>query len=212
MEKPSLYIGTKTEFEKGVEYIPFIKVVPKPFDSFSIKHQFADIKEYTHIIFTSKNAVTIFFQALDYFKLSQTVLEDKVVICIGEATRKALESFGVKNTIVSKEATQEGVIETLAFLDLKNAYVFYPRSSRARQTLRNALLLWEVRVQVCDLYDTVCDLPKELPDLNVYKEVIFSSPSTIDAFKSAFSSVPEGVKLKSIGPVTESYLKEKLPF
>lgn len=210
MEKPSLYIGTKTDLEEGIDWIPFIKTVPKSFELFSIRHQFADLKEYTHIIFTSKNTVQYFFQALKYFQYHQDVLKDKIFICIGEASKKVLMNYGSFHVILAKKPTQEGIVDTLSCLSIKTGYLFYPRSSRARPFLTNTLKAWGVRVQICDLYDTVAELPSSLPDLTKYKEVIFSSPSTIEAFSLAFSSVPKSLKLKAIGPITEYCLKDFL--
>lgn len=209
MKKPSLYIGTTAEKKEGVEFVPMIKTVAKDFDSFSIRHQFSDMKDYTHMIFTSKNAVKIFFEALKYFRIDKSFLRDKIFFCIGGITLKTLLDQVQVQTVLADLPTQEGLIETLDFYDLKQAYIFYPRSSRARPSLCQRLMLRQVRVQVCDLYDTHTTVPKNLPDLYSFDEIIFSSPSTVDAFMEIYPNIPKHLKMSAIGPITRQYLKQQ---
>lgn len=55
-----LYLGTDPNDERFVHY-PVIKIVPRSFDSPHVRAAFEDLKEFTHIVFTSKNAVEVFF-------------------------------------------------------------------------------------------------------------------------------------------------------
>lgn len=208
MNRTSLYIGTATEKKEGVEYISFIETKPRSFDSFQIKHQFFDMAEYTHIIFTSKNTVQFFLQAFEYFGFDKSFLKDKIFFCIGDRTAKPLMNFCDVEVVLPEESTQEGLVDVISLYDLNNAYIFFPRSSRARAYLSNVLRRWGIRVQLCDLYDTKTKIPEKLPDLNNFQEIIFSSPSTVDAFFAIFPDKPKHLKLTPIGPITTRYLQK----
>ncbi len=211
MNKPSLFVGLDgSESNTQADVIPFIETKPLELDSFHIKHQFEDLDEYTHILFTSKNGVKYFFEALDHFQIDPSILHGKISICIGQSTKKALESFGIKKILTPRESTQEGLIEMLAMMDVKHSYFLLPRSNLSRKTLVNALKRWRIRMQVCDLYTTVSKIPSPLPDLSKYNEIIFSSPSSVDSFKKIFPRIPRDLKYTAIGPVTKKYLFENL--
>ena len=209
-QKPALlYLGTdpsKYLSDAKVTHCKMIEILPRAFDSFEIKHQMADMVEYTHIIFTSKNAVTIFMDALRFYGYSKECLHGKECLVIGDSTAAALQKAGADSMRLAKKETQEGVMDLLDILDLEKAYIFYPRSSRARPTLSYYLRVRQLRHQICDLYDTQAIFLEELPTLSEFDEVVFTSPSTVEAFFEYFPVIPTSLKLTAIGPITEESL------
>lgn len=181
-----LYLGTHPP-SKDVIHYPIIKIVPK-----AIPQHLLDEK-YTHVIFTSKNAVD----------LCNIDLAGKTVIAIGRATAERLKGCV---PLVPEEETQEGIVELLRPLDLDDAYFFLPRSSLARKTLDNFFRKREIRYQTCDLYDTVTQKLEPLPNLDEIDEIVFTSPSTVRAFVEIFSEIPKNKKLTCQGPITEEAL------
>lgn len=201
--KKVLYLGTDPENYQhidGLVHYPIIKTASLEIPS----HLLDDFPDYTHILFTSKNAVTIFFQTF------QGSLEKKQIVAIGKGTAAKLEKEGHPPHFVATQESQEGVIELLRSQDLNDAYIFYPRSSLARKNLENFMIQRGIRHQICDLYTTVFQKPEPLPDLAQYDEIIFTSPSTVKAFLTAFGSIPQDKKLICIGPITEKELKKAL--
>lgn len=207
----ALYLGLNPQYYgKEIVHLPLIEVIPRPFDTPEIKNAFADIADYTHFIFTSKTTVEIFFAHLKSKGLSSDDLRGKEVISVGKVTAKYLRKKGVKACRVPECETQEGITHLLALEDLDQAYVFLPQSSKARCALSETLVVREVRHQRCTLYDTK---PKNLhfkPNLASFDEIIFTSPSTVEAFKKNFGKVPAQKKITAIGPVTRSKLKINL--
>ncbi len=211
--KTTLYLGTDpTEFEaKGraaghLIHYPVIKIVPRPIDHLEIRQVFDDIEEYTHLIFTSKNAVRVFFSHLEALKIPVENVRKKTVIAIGQVTAGYLSANGLDSHYVSKEETQEGVVHLLNGLNLDDAYIFMPRSSLSRPVLANFFNEREIRYQACDLYDTVSQAIEPKPDLDLVDEVVFTSPSTVKAFLEIFGELPRGKKCLAIGPVTQQAL------
>lgn len=208
--KTTLYLGTDpTEFESQgriaghLIHYPVIKVVPRSLDEPELKQAFDDIDEYTHLIFTSKNAVKIFFGHIAALKKS---VSPKRVIAIGAVTAAYLSAYGLPASDISSEETQEGVVKLLCAMDLDDAYLFMPRSSLSRPILANFFKQQQLRYQACDLYDTVSQALSPRPDLDQVDEIIFTSPSTVKAFMEIFGKLPEGKKCLAIGPVTEQAL------
>lgn len=203
-----LYTGLNPKhFEKEVTHVPLIEIVPRSFDRFDITCAFDDIPEYTHIIFTSKSGVEVFFSCLKEKGYSEKDLEGKEIVAVGKVTAKYIEDHGVRVTKVADVETQEGVIHLLALEDLGRSYVLLPQSSRARCALVQSLVHRGVRHQRCDLYDTKVKVPTVKPTLESFDEIIFTSPSTVDAFQKVFGKAPKGKRLTAIGPVTCSKLK-----
>lgn len=199
--KTILYLGTDpTSFEAQghtdghLIHYPVIKIVPRSID--------LELEHFTHIIFTSKNAVKVFF--------SQFKVENKTIIAIGKVTAAHLNMRGVKPHHVAENETQEGVVELLKTLPLQGAYFFLPRSSLSRPVIVQFFEEKQIRFHACDLYDTVAQCLEPKPDLETVDEIVFTSPSTVDAFMSIFGVLPTGKKLIAIGPVTEESLRRKL--
>lgn len=208
-----LYLGISPKYVKEeVVHCPLIHVVARDFSRFDIQNAFADIPEYTHLIFTSKNGVEIFFRCLEHHGYGPLDLGGKQIFAVGKVTAHGLEKRGVKVSQIAPQETQEGVIHLLAMEDLNGAYILLPQSSRSRPALTYALMGWGVRHQKIYLYDTKIHIPAIKPKLDDFDEIIFTSPSTVDAFNQIFKSVPKGIKMTPIGPITEKALKLKLKF
>jgi len=198
-----LHVGLSPEGD--VTHLPFIEIVARPFDRPEIVSVFADILHYTHIIFTSKSGVKVFIDCLRYHGFE--TVKGKKILAVGQGTAKELRERGMEPSQVASVETQEGVIQMLALENLEEAYILLPQSSKARPALSQTLMLRRVRHQRCYLYDTCAKIPTVKPNLDAFDEIIFTSPSTVDAFIEVFKKMPKGKKLTSIGPVTEHKLK-----
>lgn len=204
--KTTLYLGTDpTQYSaEHLIHYPVIKIVPRSADHPEIKQAFAEMAEYTHLIFTSKNAVKVFFALYG----SVENLKEKTVIAIGAVTASYLSAYGLPPDYVSTEETQEGVVNLLQTLPLENAYIFLPRSSLSRPVLTAFFTASNIRFRACDLYDTVSQVIYPLPDLEQVDEIVFTSPSTVKAFVEIFGALPRNKKCLAIGPITNQAMLE----
>lgn len=215
--KTILYLGTDpTQFESRghnqghLIHYPVIRVVPRPSDHPEVRSAWEDLEDYTHLLFTSKNAVKVFFGHLSQMNMPVSSLHNRTVIAIGAVTAMHLAAGGLPATHISQEETQEGVVRLLQSLNLTDAYLFMPRSSLSRPVLSNYFGEMQIRYQACDLYDTVSQVPALRPNLDEIDEIVFTSPSTVRAFFDIFKVMPKGKKCLAIGPVTAHALKEAL--
>ncbi len=182
-----LYLGTECPSSDYFHY-PIIRIEPRalPPD--------AELSAFTHIIFTSKNAVRIF---LSHFP----DVSSKTLIAVGQATASLLPS-----PLKAVDESQEGIIALLQPLDLVDAYILLPRSSKARHAIDDFLQKRNVHYKVWDLYDPVPQMPFPMPSLDQFEEIIFTSPSTVQAFFEFFGKPPAHLKITCQGPVTQTVL------
>lgn len=202
MVKKILYLGVDpAHYSCHGELIhyPVIKIVPR-IEHREIQEIFEEIHDFSHIIFTSKNAVSMFFSCM---QKSGKTLRNPSILAIGKITALYLTHHGVQPDRIAKEETQEGVVELLQLEDLTRAYVLIPRSAQARLVLTNYLRDQQIRFKTCDLYDTVTQRLEPVPHLALIDEIVFTSPSTVRAFLEIFGRVPPGKKMTAIGPITE---------
>lgn len=194
---------------KGQEYevihYPVIQIVPFSLEDPAVMQSYADLDKYTHFIFTSKNAVALFF---DYLEKLDLTFPSKEVVAVGAVTAAHLARRGVMNPWVAKEETQEGLIALLSTLDLHNAYLFIPKSSLSRPVLYDFLNQAQISYRACNLYDTVAQVKEPRPAWEDYDFVVFTSPSTVRAFFSMFGCLPSQQRCLAIGPVTQRALDE----
>lgn len=212
--KRTLYLGTDpTEFENrgGAQghliHYPVIKIVPRTRQDPQIRRAFEALDAYTHLIFTSKNAVNVFFSLLEK---SVETLKQKTVIAVGQVTAAHLHMQGLAPQFVAQLETQEGIIALLEQMDLEEAYMFLPRSSLSRPVLTQYFAQREISFEACDLYDTVSQVLTPTPDLHEIDEIVFTSPSTVKGFMEIFGALPSGKKCLAIGPITQKALQDVL--
>ena len=156
------------------------------------------IDQCTHFIFTSKNAVRLFFG----IKQIPQSLRDKTFIAIGRSTARMLEKLFRAPDRIAEQETQEGIIELLKALHLTDAHFFLPRSSLSRPALITFFQEKNIRFTALDLYDTVIQQLTPVPDLSTIDEIVFTSPSTVRAFLQIFGPLPRDKILHAIGPIT----------
>ncbi len=201
-----LYLGLDpSSFSKRpLIHYPVIKIVPKNPLEVELQKVFRKLPSFTHILFTSKNAVQLFFSFAKGF------FHQKIFIAIGSETALYVRKQGY-SPLVAKIPTQEGIALLLDTLELKRASVLLPCSTLARPFLKEYLEKRKIPCKVCFLYETKHQKPEPLPSLNEIEEIVFTSPSTVDGFFKIFpSDAIKEKKLHCIGPITKDYLLKKI--
>src|ERR1700733_16043848 len=92
--KTTLYLGTNPAHfpcEGHLIHYPVIKIVPRAL--IDVQEAYESLNIYTHLIFTSKNTVQVFFAHLK--ALGLVFPSDKQVIAIGDVTAFHLQQQGV---------------------------------------------------------------------------------------------------------------------
>ncbi len=193
----AVYLGLSAPKDTLIQkyyHCPIIEIIPKI-------DRAKPLPPFTHIIFTSKSAVKIFFTYFD----PKTLISSHV-IAIGKQTANYLNDYHVDVDAVPSEETSEGLISLLERLDLSQAHVFWPHSELSRPIISCYMKKNNITLTEWIVYTTIFKEPQSLPA--VFHELIFTSPSTIDAFLHFFKKFPKNIRLTTIGATTKKYLSE----
>lgn len=147
---------------------------------------------YSHVIFTSQTAVHYWF--------AEVPIGVQQVLAVGKATALLLRKLGL-SPLVAKQETQEGIMELL-----DGGTILWPKSSLARPDLEAYLQKKKFSYFAFDLYTTELLTPPKITHWSAVTEIVFTSPSTVRAFLQLYGAFPEGVRLTSIGKITEQAL------
>lgn len=208
--KKILYLGLDLPSElrnkKDVTHCPLIRIIPRPKEDPDIIHAFSQIGKYTHFIFTSKSAVKIFFDYAIAHGICLDTLNQKIFLSVGQKTAQQLKNFGVNKVTIATDETAEGMVSLLNSLNLDDSFIFWPHSALSRLLVSDWLQANQHTHYASIFYDTLINIPEHMPDIIDYDEIIFTSPSTIDAFCALFGKLPKNKILTCIGPVTQKHL------
>lgn len=198
-----LYVGLNPchYIAKGqLTHLPLIEIVPRPDPE--VIGALANFSQYTHVIITSKSTVQILKDTVSWVEWKK-----KTTIAVGQITAKYLAECGIHAPVIAHDETAEGLVEVLKNMDLSRAFVFWPHAALARPLIANYLYENLTPYAECSLYDTKLLQPAHLPDLEQFDEIVFTSPSTVDAFLKAYGAIPSNKKLTTIGPITQKHLQ-----
>ncbi len=178
-----------------VYHFPMIKT-----ESLNIK---VNLKNYSCLIFTSKNGVKFFFQ-------NNNLKEHKKIITIGKKTADELKNYDIEaNYICSRNYSNEMAHELEKNKILKGEKSLLIQGDLANNSLFKSLSEFS-NIKRLNIYKTIFvkkseSKLKELLEINPY--IIFTSPSCFESFNNLYQT--SKAKLISIGKTTTSYIESK---
>jgi uroporphyrinogen III methyltransferase/synthase len=204
---PSAFIRSDS-WKGAVLHYPLICTLPRPITDPLIQEALAYFLTCTDVIFTSKTTVGFFF---DHLKSAGLPVQNKQCWAIGSVTAEHLVHYGWTPKVIAEEETQEGLITALKTRLPGKEKILLPHSARARPLLRQFLEERGTDHHAYVLYDTHLQAPEPKPRWQDLSAVLFTSPSTVEAFGALFcdslTDLPPDLKLYAIGPITAKALK-----
>lgn len=204
--------------ELGGEAIEFPSIVIKAEEDLSSLHNaYRHLDSYDWIIFTSVNAVEIFFAQLKNEDIDIRSLHGINLGAIGPTTRDSLLDRGLKVDLMPDEYHAEGIIKALENKVKKGQWVLLPRARGARKVLPETLRQWGVHVNEVILYESIPDtrisrarITEILEDRVDY--LTFTSSSTVSNFvrmvgRDKVLSLNNKARVACIGPITAETAK-----
>jgi uroporphyrinogen III methyltransferase/synthase len=171
---------------------------------------------YAWAVFTSANAVDVFFDALSARGRDARALAGAKIAAIGPATAAALAGRGIVADAVPDEYVAERVVDALKPNVSSGDRILLPRAAEARPELPEGLRALGAEVDEVPLYRSV--VPGEAPPdtLEALREgridvVTFTSSSTVRNLVSMLSgdtSALNGALIACIGPITARTAEE----
>lgn len=212
--KQSSYLSEKINnlAGKAIE-LPVIKIEKN--DDTNLRKEIENIEKYTHIVFTSRNGVELFFETLDEMGLDSRIFYKIKVCSIGIGTSKELLKRGIKADIVPERFVAEALFEEMKKTLRSTDKILIPRSENAREFLAEKLK------EICEVteifsYKTVID-EKSMEDAqDVMKSdidyITFTSSSTVknlvEILGKDYKNLLDRKKLISIGPITSKTIED----
>lgn len=190
---------------------PTISII-KEHDLRPLHQAFSEIGSFDWIVFTSVNAVDIFFTELAARRIDIRTLAGVHLAAIGPETRRRVESTGCMVELIPTTYSVEGLCETFGLRGLADKRILLPRAAGARPLLTEGLKRLGAQVIEIPLYRTVlpdhCDLSVIQEILNRDIDIItFTSPSSVRNFiamigAAEIASIAADLTVAVIGPVT----------
>lgn len=207
-----------TELGAKVIIFPTLEIVP-PANWESFDEIILDKNKIDFIIFTSAHTVSMFVQRLKELKKDFDFSHTKV-IAIGSKTKQICTQNNIPVNIVPEKFSGEGVVAALSRFNLKNKFVFIPRSAIGRAELPKGLEELGAIIKTVPVYnvslprksvieESVKQLKESKPDVYV-----FTSPSTFENFLIIMkidnpANYFKNVDVAAIGPTTKSAIESR---
>ena len=192
----------------GAEVIQFPTIQIQPIDGVNIPA----LSEYDWVIFTSVNAVEIFYERLRESGKDARAFGESNICGVGAKTVEALNRIGIHPDFVPSHSRGSAIAPEIG--DVNGKKILLPRAKIATADLPNSLCGKGAQVDEVPLYDTVkvasensdeieTDLLNSRIDL-----VTFTSSSTVMNFLEMFpahapTALLANVKVAVIGPTTQ---------
>ncbi len=184
-----------------VFHLPLIRIIPLA-DYRQLDSQLKYIGKYDWLVFTSRYGAQYFFQRLYKIGLDSRALKGVKIAAIGQSTKNRLADFGILADLVPADESSAGLIKAFKKYDLAGKQIFLTRSDLSDKGLEQELKAQGAQITACVCYRNIP--AQNLPDLDLqsFKEIMFTSPSTVKSFKQRYKKIPAGVKVRCIGEVT----------
>ncbi|MEA2721209.1 MAG: uroporphyrinogen methyltransferase / synthase [Candidatus Eremiobacteraeota bacterium] len=194
-------------WEAGAEPIlaPTI-AIGAPDDPAAAREAAARVREYDWVVFTSRNGVDAFFDALGELGRDARAFGDARIAAIGPKTAEALATRGIRVDLIPPEFVNEAIASELLTRTSPGDRILIYRAQEAREVLPETL---REHGRVADVVAAYATRFVHDPDLAAKTDradiVTFTSSSTVGGF---ISNVPDAAALlasktvAAIGPIT----------
>ncbi|MBP1760700.1 MAG: uroporphyrinogen-III synthase / uroporphyrinogen-III C-methyltransferase [Firmicutes bacterium] len=180
---------------------------------------FKNIESYHWVIFTSVNAVDIFFRKLKSHGHDIRNLAGIKIGAIGPATSERLQKYGLLVELMPDEYQAEGLVKELQAMMKPGQKVLLPRARGARDIL--PLQLGDLGAEVEEIFLYQAVVPSSINNASITEllqqtidYITFTSSSTVTNFVDIIGSqqaevLSSRMKVACIGPITAEKAREK---
>lgn len=195
-------LGLKKRLESlGAEVVLFPSLRIRPVRVRPIR-----VEGYTHVAFTSRTAVELFFKNLAPGALRS--LKRTVVCAVGEPTAEALRDRGVRPGLVSREFTSRALARELCRGKIRGARVLHPGADLMNPDFETILARRGAEVRNLVLYRIEKAAPGNVRKVQEADWITFASAQTVRNFVEAVRGRPLRARVACIGPVTARAARE----
>lgn len=141
-----------------------------------------EARDYDWVVFTSRYGVRYYEKSLDGVKVAS----------VGPVTSAELRKKGIMPAYESPTQSAEGLLAF--FATQPKGKILLPRSDKGLKALSEGLRKAGHEVTDLPVYHNTPNPSPEIQDLSKYDKIIFTSPSTVEAFKAIYSPSESSLK------------------
>lgn len=207
-----LWEKLESGFEKlGMQAVSLcnMKVVPtEKMEELDVCLQHLD--RYQWILFTSQNAIRLFFQEIKNRQMDMRVLLHLKFAALGSGTAAKLLEYGIRADFIPSVYTVAALGEEFVKIVKEKEKVLIPRALQGSKELTDIFDRENVDYSDLAIYDVVGSITKNIQCLENLDYLVFVSASGVTAFfeelRNRKLSIPEHIRIACIGKITEKRL------
>jgi uroporphyrinogen III methyltransferase/synthase len=180
-----------------------------------LNQELARLDGYSHILFSSENAVQVFFEALYELGMDARALGTSRVAAVGKGTGNRLQEYGIKADLIPKTYVGEELMRLLMPELGENSRVLLPRSADARPFLMQEISKISEVMEVQTYQTRRIDPGKRLGEALSAGTIDYITFACGSAVRNLIACISEEqkvalkeVKLISIGPITSKTMQD----
>lgn len=197
----------------GTSCVPVCDMEVEAVSSEELAKELGNIEKYNWIVFTSRNGVLLFFDALRNSHTDIRRLAGVKFAVIGNGTEQQLSEYGINADFVPSEYTSAVLAKELSRIILPGETVLLPRAVQGSRELTDIFTKENILFKELKIYDVKGRLMPGADYLEQLGCIIFLSASGVREFarlaRENGKELPEGIKLVCIGEVTKKALEEE---
>lgn len=178
-----------------------------------LSEEMQHLAEYDWLMFTSQNAIRLFFEQMRQLKIDIRMLSRIQIAVLGSGTAAKLSEYGLQADFVPSAYTIDVLAKEFAERAKPETKVLIPRAVQGNPNLVTYMEEQGIRCTDLPIYDVQGKLTKDVRALPQLDYLIFVSASGVTSFFEGLREqkiiLPDTVKMICIGHVTKQRLLEE---
>ncbi|MCI1930340.1 MAG: uroporphyrinogen-III C-methyltransferase [Clostridia bacterium] len=191
--------------EKGAYVRTFDYVDIKPIKN-TLSEEVKNIKNYSYIVFTSANAIRLFFDMIKSNGFDIRMFSHLKFAVIGEGTKKELAKYYINADFIPQNYTSKDLAKLLIKCTKRTDRLLIPRAEKGTDELTDILSENNIDFKEIKIYDTVLE-NKNLPATGDLDYFTFASMSSVEGFIKNGLNLSHA-KAVAIGEITAKTLEK----
>lgn len=211
----SLWEKLETGFTRvGMQPVSLCSMQVVPIDGMQqLEEEFPRLENYQWILFTSQNAIRLFFDRMKRRKTDIRKLGRIRFAVLGSGTAEKLLEYGIKADFIPSKYMVSVLAEEFSKVVKTGEHVLIPRALQGSPELTDILTQKQVSYRDIPIYDVTGKMTQNVKCLDNLDYLVFVSASGVTAFfeqlRERGLTLPEGIRIACIGKITQKRLLEE---
>lgn len=178
-----------------------------------LEEELSRLEDYQWILFTSQNAIRLFFDRMKKKKTDIRKLGGIRFAVLGSGTAEKLLEYGIKADFIPSKYMVSVMAEEFVKIIEDGERVLIPRALQGSPELSGILKKNQVLYRDIPIYDVIGKMTQNIKCLDSLDYLVFVSASGVTAFFEQLQerelTLPENIRIACIGKITQKRLLEE---